>query len=90
MANRINRAIELLDQDQAIYYTGVHSFSRSFLTYEQDIPGSKLSIPMVLIKGGEFKMGSPKSEKGRNEDEGPIHPVMVDDFWMSNLEKLRK
>lgn len=33
MANRINRAIELLQQDQAIYYVGPHS--GHVLTYEQ-------------------------------------------------------
>src|ERR671930_1989978 len=33
MANRINRAIELLEQDQAIYYTGGHS--GHVLTYAQ-------------------------------------------------------
>lgn len=33
MANRINRAIELLEQDQAIYYDGQHS--GHVLTYEQ-------------------------------------------------------
>ncbi|HEX2940228.1 MAG TPA: aldolase/citrate lyase family protein [Rhodopila sp.] len=33
MANRINRAIELLQQDQAIYYDGAHS--GHVLTYEQ-------------------------------------------------------
>src|SRR5580704_109963 len=33
MSNRINRAIELLEQDQAIYYTGGHS--GHVLTYSQ-------------------------------------------------------
>jgi 2-keto-3-deoxy-L-rhamnonate aldolase RhmA len=33
MANRINRAVELLEQDQAIYYTGGHT--GHVLTYEQ-------------------------------------------------------
>src|ERR1700745_112402 len=33
MPNRINRAIELLEQDQAIYYTGGHS--GHVLTYQQ-------------------------------------------------------
>ena len=60
--------------------------AQSFTTYEQDIPGSGLSIAMVPIKGGDFKMGSQKSEKGRNKNEGPVHLVVVDDFWMSSLE----
>jgi hypothetical protein len=33
MASRINRALELLGQDQAIYYVGGHSGHA--LTYEQ-------------------------------------------------------
>ena len=33
MPSRINRAIELLEQDQAIYYTGGHS--GHVLTYPQ-------------------------------------------------------
>ena len=33
MTNRINRAIELLEQDQAIYYTGGHS--GHVLTFKQ-------------------------------------------------------
>ncbi|MBC78476.1 MAG: hypothetical protein CL745_02580, partial [Chloroflexi bacterium] len=32
MPNRINRAIELLEDDQPIYYTGLHTFSKDFLT----------------------------------------------------------
>jgi len=31
-------------------------------------------------------MGSPASEAGRNEDEGPQHEVSVSPFWMSTLE----
>ena len=70
----------------ALFINAAQGQAQSFHAYKQDIPGSNLSNPMVPIKGGEFKMGSPKNEKGRNEDEGPIHPAMVDDFWMSNLE----
>ena len=70
----------------ALFINATQGQVHSFHAYKQEIPGSSLSISMVPIKGGEFKMGSSKNEKGRNEDEGPIHPVMVDDFWMSNLE----
>ena len=37
MPKRINRAIELLEQDQPIYYTGLHTFSKEFLTFEQEL-----------------------------------------------------
>ena len=34
--------------------------------YTTTIPGSEVSYVMVPIKGGEFMMGSPGSERGRN------------------------
>ena len=34
------------------------------------------------IFGGKFIMGSPKSEKGRDDDEGPLHEVSVTDFYI--------
>lgn len=59
---------------------------QSFEAYEQEIPGSELSIDFVPVTGGKFQMGSPETEVGRKPDEGPQHEVMVDDFWMSTLE----
>ena len=35
MPKRINKAIELLEDDQPIYYSGLHTFSSDYLTYEQ-------------------------------------------------------
>jgi formylglycine-generating enzyme required for sulfatase activity len=37
-----------------------------FKSYTQKISGSKQDYEMVAIPGGEFMMGSPASEKGRN------------------------
>ncbi len=37
---------------------------------------------LVLIPGGSFMMGSPESEKGRDDDEGPVHEVHVPAFYM--------
>ncbi len=34
------------------------------------------------ISGGKFVMGSPKSEHGRDADEGPLHEVFVNDFYI--------
>ena len=39
--------------------------------YAETIPGSKVSFEMVAVPGGTFMMGSPASEAGRGEDEGP-------------------
>jgi formylglycine-generating enzyme required for sulfatase activity len=32
---------------------------------------------MVIVPAGNFKMGSPSDEQGREEDEGPAHEVML-------------
>src|SRR5581483_5673855 len=32
---------------------------------------------MVVLPAGEFMMGSPESERGRNKDEGPQHKVTI-------------
>ncbi len=53
---------------------------------ESVIPGTDVVFRMVLIPGGEFVMGSPKHEPGRDDDEGPRRLVSVDSFWMSTHE----
>lgn len=54
--------------------------------YVQDIPGTTLEFTMVGIPAGEFTMGSPENEAGREEDEGPQHQVALDAFWMGQHE----
>jgi formylglycine-generating enzyme required for sulfatase activity len=41
---------------------------------------------MVPIPQGEFVMGSPEKEQGREADEGPQHPVQIRPFWMCKTE----
>jgi len=55
-------------------------------TFPGTTPGTKIKFDMVPIPGGAYLMGSPKSEKGRREDEGPQHPVAVRPFWMGKCE----
>lgn len=50
------------------------------------IPGSTVNYKMVLIPGGSFKMGSPDTEQGRENDEGPQKLVKIDPFWMGACE----
>ncbi|MCX7048964.1 MAG: SUMF1/EgtB/PvdO family nonheme iron enzyme, partial [Candidatus Sumerlaeota bacterium] len=45
-----------------------------------------LSLQMIWIPGGTFRMGSPPSESMRSEDEGPVHEVTLDGFWMGETE----
>ena len=59
---------------------------KPFLAYEQKISGTELVIDMVPITGGSFLMGSPDSQAGHRADEGPIHQVVVDSFWMGKFE----
>ena len=54
--------------------------------YKITIHGSDVSFEMIPIKGGEFTMGSPDSEKGRKPDEGPQHKVKIEPFWMAKCE----
>lgn len=66
---------------------GFSAFSQSKpANYIQKIPGSNQTYPMVAIPAGEFMMGSPASEAGRNDDEGPQHKVKLDAFWMGKYE----
>ncbi|MEW6669350.1 MAG: SUMF1/EgtB/PvdO family nonheme iron enzyme [Thermodesulfobacteriota bacterium] len=40
---------------------------------------------LVRIPAGVFMMGSHASEKGRDEDEGPVHEVRVPEFYMGRF-----
>jgi formylglycine-generating enzyme required for sulfatase activity len=44
---------------------------------------------MVVIPSGSFDMGSPDSEVGRGDDEGPLHPVHVAMFALGKTEITR-
>ena len=54
--------------------------------YRQEIAGTDLEIEMVAIPEGSFLMGSPQSEEKRREDEGPVHEVKLQEFWISKHE----
>jgi formylglycine-generating enzyme required for sulfatase activity len=41
---------------------------------------------MIAVPGGTFVMGSPASEAGRANDEGPAHPVRIAPFWIARTE----
>jgi formylglycine-generating enzyme required for sulfatase activity len=64
---------------------------KDFKAYTDKIPAApadneaEVTFEMVPIQGGTFMMGSPETEKGRNKDEGPQHPVTVKSFWMGKV-----
>jgi len=54
--------------------------------YEAKIPGTDVTFRMIPIPGGEYLMGSPATEVGHNDDEGPQRKVVVEPFWMGECE----
>jgi formylglycine-generating enzyme required for sulfatase activity len=48
--------------------------------------GVGLGLAMVWVKPGSFRMGSPDSEAGRFDNEGPVHDVELDGFWLGKTE----
>src|SRR5690606_20591758 len=62
------------------------SENSEFVRYDEKIPGSDISINMVPITGGTFLMGSPTTEVGRKNDEGPEKEVKINSFWMGAYE----
>jgi formylglycine-generating enzyme required for sulfatase activity len=54
--------------------------------YTELIEHTEEKFDLVPIKGGKFIMGSPATEPGRKEDEGPQHEVEIDPFWMGKCE----
>lgn len=58
----------------------------AFENFTETIPGSPVSIDMVAIPGGTFKMGSPESEAFRNANEPIGQDVILDGFFMAKTE----
>ena len=58
----------------------------AFIAYSQPVPGTSLQFKLVPIQSGNFLMGSPATEKGRDTDEGPQKKVSISSFWMGAYE----
>jgi len=51
-----------------------------------DLPGGA-TMEFAWIEPGTFTMGSPESEPGRDDDEGPLHEVTISrGFWLGKYE----
>jgi formylglycine-generating enzyme required for sulfatase activity len=51
--------------------------------YKTEILDEGVELEMVYIPGGTFMMGSPETERGREESESPQHEVRIEPFYMS-------
>lgn len=60
-----------------------------FAVYHQSIPGSSLSYKMVPVPSGKFLIGSPSTEKNRENNEGPQRTIQLSAFWMGAYEVTR-
>jgi len=60
--------------------------SKSYIETITTSDNRTISFEMVLIPGGSFLMGSPDSEAGRQEQEGPQYPVKLDAFYLCTTE----
>ena len=55
--------------------------------WAKEIVHEKTNIQMVFIPAGEFQMGSPETEDGRIDSEGPVHRVHITSpFYMGKYE----
>ena len=58
----------------------------TFANYTEQIPGTPISISMIAVDGGTFRMGSDKKENFSNADEWPVRNVTVSPFFMAEVE----
>ncbi len=52
----------------------------------QEEPADENGMVFVRLCPGTFAMGSPENEKGRSSNEGPIHEVKINEFWLGKYE----
>jgi len=50
--------------------------------YFKEQLGNEIALPMILVNGGKFMMGSPETEDGGSSDESPQHSVTVKIFFL--------
>jgi formylglycine-generating enzyme required for sulfatase activity len=54
--------------------------------YTQAFERTNISFEMIPVPGGEVTIGSPASEPGRSDDEGPQFTVKLEPFWIAKTE----
>ena len=86
---------ETVDPDEVALVRRIHSWiarrvrdtaENDIDGYDEIVPGTDVVFRMVPIPAGEFVQGTPESEKGRGEDEGPLRRTHLDAFWMGARE----
>jgi formylglycine-generating enzyme required for sulfatase activity len=62
------------------------NFTETLRPADRDNELPAVKFDMIYVPGGEFTMGSPGDEPGRDANEGPAHRVRVAGFWMGKCE----
>ena len=62
------------------------SQKKPFKEYNQKIGGIDFNLKMVPVNGGEFSMGNPEFNSHELSDNGPVHQVYIDSFWIGKYE----
>lgn len=58
----------------------------SHADYSAEVPQTAVPFHMVAIPEGDFLMGSPDSEEGRESIEGPRKRIPISPFWLGKYE----
>lgn len=74
-----------MDKENTEFYTEPAK-PETFENFTEYIPNSSVKFDMVAIPEGVFEIGSPESEKLRNNDEGPVRKVKTGRFFMGKIE----
>jgi formylglycine-generating enzyme required for sulfatase activity len=54
--------------------------------YVHQIERTNIAFEMIPIPGGEVTVGSPESESGRGDEEGPQFTVTIEPLWIAKTE----
>ena len=53
---------------------------------EVSIPGTAVSLRLVWVPGGTYRVGTSEGESDRDPDEGPVTEVTLGGYWMGQME----
>ena len=67
---------------ESIEFTSLGKNAQGYEEFREERTG----IVFVKLPGGKFQMGSPASEAGRHDDEGPVHEVALSPFLIAKYE----
>jgi formylglycine-generating enzyme len=65
----------------SVEYKGLY-----MIPYTYEIERTQIKFEMIPVPGGEVTVGSPVTEKGRKEDEGPQFTATLEPYWVAKTE----